>query len=288
MIVEMEQNPLKAAVQLSLGGLAVDEDIDIDESAVDLLGLPETAARRENLSNAGRGRPRGARNHTTQYWVDYIRRRYCSPLEVLAQLATSPIDVLAREASCSRLDAIIQKRHAAELPTCYADPGAPWGGRRCRAFALTPLLPAVTPNLVGPCVRLGLADDPSVEQIGPALLIVLAQLVRPIGDDDAPTSLEKGGLRSERTDGEVTDTTKRLRGIGGSRHDGSVKERDIGSLVRDRPGEAWSTVCPIDRQQVMRPQLDFSASTPIKNGSSIDKPITRKSSPVWEIMLDPL
>lgn len=124
MIVEMEQNPLKAAVQLSLGGLAVDEDIDIDESAVDLLGLPETAARRENLSNAGRGRPRGARNHTTQYWVDYIRRRYCSPLEVLAQLATSPIDVLAREASCSRLDAIIQKRHAAELPTCYADPGA--------------------------------------------------------------------------------------------------------------------------------------------------------------------
>src|SRR5262249_31154832 len=132
----MEQNPLKTALQLTLADLAADAK-EVDEPTVDLLGLPETAAKRENLSNAGRGRPRGARNHSTQYWVDYIRRKYCSPLEVLAQLATSPIDVLAREAGCSRLDALIQKRHAAEALSPYlhpklssieiAPPGSPGG-----------------------------------------------------------------------------------------------------------------------------------------------------------------
>jgi hypothetical protein len=50
----MEQNPLKTAVQLALAGLTADQD-EIEEPAADLLGLPETAARRDNLSNAGRG-----------------------------------------------------------------------------------------------------------------------------------------------------------------------------------------------------------------------------------------
>src|SRR4029077_10696869 len=68
----------------------------------------------------------------------------------------------------------------------------------------------------------------------------------------------------------------------------SVKEMDICGLISDRPVEAWSTVCPIYRQQVMRPQLDFSPSTTIKKLSSNDKTVTRKSSPVWKIILDPL
>jgi len=80
--------------------------------------------------------------------------------------------------------------------------------RRYGASVLAALRATITPNLVGPCVRFGLADDPGVEQIDPALLIVLAPLVRPFGGDDTAASFEKGGIRSERTNGDVTDTAE--------------------------------------------------------------------------------
>jgi hypothetical protein len=87
---------------------------------------------------------------------------------------------------------------------------------------------------------------------------------------------------------DVTDAAECFRAIGGGSHDDSVKERDIRSLISHRPGEAGSAVCPVYRQQVMRPQLDFSASTTIKNASSNKKTVARKSSPVWKVILDPL
>lgn len=91
----------------------------------DLLGLPETgeAARRAitEVVRRGRvgGRPRGVHNHKTEYWIAYLTSRYASPLEVLAQLATSPVDALARELGCSRLAALQEKRHAAEALAPY-------------------------------------------------------------------------------------------------------------------------------------------------------------------------
>lgn len=91
----------------------------------DLLGLPRTgdAARRaiSEVVRRGRvgGRPRGLHNHKTEYWIAYLTSRYASPLEVLAQLATSPVDALARELGCSRLAALQEKRHAAEALAPY-------------------------------------------------------------------------------------------------------------------------------------------------------------------------
>jgi hypothetical protein len=115
-----ERNPIAAAVQLAL---AIEDD---DEPVEDLLGLERTAARvRERtagLTNAGRGRPPGARNRATQHWVQYLTRKYSSPLEVLAQMANAPIDELAGELHCSRLDAIREKRHAAEALAPYLHP----------------------------------------------------------------------------------------------------------------------------------------------------------------------
>jgi hypothetical protein len=112
--------------------------------------------------------------------------------------------------------------------------------------------------------------------------------VRPIRDDDAAASFEDGGLRPECTDGDVTDAAECFRAIGGGSHDDSVKERDIRRLISHRPGEAGSAVCPVYRQQVMRPQLDFSASTAIKNAPSNDKTVAHKGSRVWKVILDPL
>ena len=88
-----------------------------DCRTADLLGLPTVAAKREAavfVNNAGKGRPRGIRNHKTEQWLDYLTRRYASPLEVLAQIANAPVDALATELRCSRLEALREKRHAAE------------------------------------------------------------------------------------------------------------------------------------------------------------------------------
>lgn len=76
----------------------------------DLLGLPMVA---EAVVVRGRGRPAGARNRRTQEWADFLIGRHGSPLEVLAQIAVAPIDVLARELQCSRIQALEQKRQAA-------------------------------------------------------------------------------------------------------------------------------------------------------------------------------
>jgi hypothetical protein len=112
-----------------------------DCRAADLLGLPTVAAKREVAvfaNNAGKGRPRGIRNHKTEQWLDYLTRRYASPLEVLAQIANAPVDALAAELHCSRLEALREKRHAAEAlaPFLHSKlatlelrpPGDPLGG----------------------------------------------------------------------------------------------------------------------------------------------------------------
>jgi hypothetical protein len=102
------------------------DDAESEDEApeLDLLGLPQLKApqRSANLARAGRGRPPGARNHSTEAWRDHITKRYGSPLEVLAQMSRAPIEELARELHCSRLDAFVQKRHAAEALAGYIQP----------------------------------------------------------------------------------------------------------------------------------------------------------------------
>jgi hypothetical protein len=81
----------------------------------DLLGLP--AARLGSVTFAdqvrGRGRPAGARNKRTVEWANYLTRRYGSPLEVLAQIATTSVTELRDSLACSALEALGEKRLAA-------------------------------------------------------------------------------------------------------------------------------------------------------------------------------
>jgi hypothetical protein len=120
-------NGVKAATRtlILLDQKAVGETEPEDEAPeLDLLGLPKLRAhdRAANLTRAGRGRPPGSRNHSTEAWRDHITKRYGSPLEVLAQMSRAPVEDLARELHCSRLDAYIQKRHAAEALAGYIHP----------------------------------------------------------------------------------------------------------------------------------------------------------------------
>ena len=118
-MAEESSSGLTTAVQLALRAEAAQE-VEDDEPVYDLLGFQTSEApKRANLARAGKGRPPGVRNHSTQYWLEYITRKYGSPLEILAQMSRAPIADLARELGCSKLDAFGEKRKAAEALAPY-------------------------------------------------------------------------------------------------------------------------------------------------------------------------
>ena len=62
------------------------------------------------------GRPRGALNKRTADMRAYLLSRYAHPLEVLAQMISRPVDTLAAELECSKVEAAtLVKSAAAEL-----------------------------------------------------------------------------------------------------------------------------------------------------------------------------
>jgi hypothetical protein len=86
------------------------EQIDLE----DLLGLPRPIVAPDGApERRGPGRPPGSRNRRTVQWVDFLLRRYASPLEVLAQMATARVDDLKNQLGCNALEAFQEKRHAA-------------------------------------------------------------------------------------------------------------------------------------------------------------------------------
>ena len=66
----------------------------------------------------GPGRPKGSVDRRTAEWRDYVLRRYPHPLVALAESWSRPVEVLAKELGCSRLEAFQEQRHAvvAALP----------------------------------------------------------------------------------------------------------------------------------------------------------------------------
>lgn len=84
----------------------------------DLPSDPATRGRTIVAEARGRGRPKGARNKSTEAWREWIVGRHGSPLEVLAQTWSRPVEVLADQLKCDLSDAFeIQQRAAiAALP----------------------------------------------------------------------------------------------------------------------------------------------------------------------------
>jgi hypothetical protein len=122
-VAEESSSGLTTAVQLALRAEAAQEVEDEHKPDYDLLGFATSeTSKRGNLERAGKGRPPGARNHSTQFWQNYISRKYGSPLEVLGQMMRMPITDLARELNCSKFDAFTEKRRAAEALAPYMHP----------------------------------------------------------------------------------------------------------------------------------------------------------------------
>jgi len=93
--------------QLMLAGLPLGE-----------VGRGEAAAPAIEAERKG-GRPPGARNRRTMEWVEYMGGRYRSPLIVLAEIYSRPVDALAMELGCTRYEAFQLQLRAAEQLAPY-------------------------------------------------------------------------------------------------------------------------------------------------------------------------
>lgn len=141
------------------------EQIDLE----DLLGLPNGALIPPAPAARGPGRPPGSRNRRTSQWVDYLLSRYASPLEVLAQMATAPVDRLKVQLGCTALEAFQEKRHC--------------------AIALAPFLHQRQPLAVNISERKVIyltidASPPSGRALEDSALTLEAQVIRPESETD--------------------------------------------------------------------------------------------------------
>jgi hypothetical protein len=100
-------------------------ETDDETVSADLWGLPKSAAVRQEICRASNnqgnrdGRPRGIRNHKTEWWLNYLLRKYSSPLETLLQFCSSPVHTLAAELGCSKREAAQMKLHALSTALPY-------------------------------------------------------------------------------------------------------------------------------------------------------------------------
>ena len=101
-----EQKPgLQAAVNQTVDASEPPEGAATDQLPLWPAARLDERAKGEDRKPRGRGRPPGALNKSTSDWVDYIRARYRSPLEMLAEVFSRPVAELADELCCKREDA---------------------------------------------------------------------------------------------------------------------------------------------------------------------------------------
>lgn len=119
----MDITGLKTAV-----GMVHDRDMPVPdaENAVQMPLLPldnaetGTDVQGERIdAPRGRGRPVGARNKSTKDWQQYLLSRYQSPLVVLAETYSTPVDVLATRLGCKKYEAYQLQMAAAKEVAPY-------------------------------------------------------------------------------------------------------------------------------------------------------------------------
>lgn len=117
----MAKEGLKTAVDLLR---EVRPDL-VEREAAQLSLLPtpaaaaDAAAGDDEARRSGPGRPPGSRNRRTEEWVDFLLRRYSSPLIGLAETYSRPVEVLAAELGCTKLEAFRIQQQAREAIAPY-------------------------------------------------------------------------------------------------------------------------------------------------------------------------
>jgi hypothetical protein len=81
--------------------------------------IADAGASDEIAQRSGPGRPAGSRNKRTQEWADFVLSRYSSPLIGMAETYSRPVEDLARELGCTRLEAFKLQLQAREALAPY-------------------------------------------------------------------------------------------------------------------------------------------------------------------------
>lgn len=116
------------SAESGLAGVVADAMAEAAPIAVAAVQLPLLDAEAIETARAGRdigqaveavrraGRPKGALNKRTERLRDFILGQHSHPAQVLAQAYSRPVDALAAELGCTRLEAFtVQIRAASEL-----------------------------------------------------------------------------------------------------------------------------------------------------------------------------
>lgn len=97
---------------------SVQEALPLPLSEADTLPVLEKNAFQISATR-GPGRPKGAINRNTKELREYLLSRHRHPAEVLAEAYSRPLEVMARELNCSKLDAYKIQQGAAEALLPY-------------------------------------------------------------------------------------------------------------------------------------------------------------------------
>lgn len=115
-MTEDTKEGLSTALDAVMDG-APEPPVPIPEQAklpLEPVGEAVKSAQQPAGERRGRGRPAGSRNKRTQEWADFLLAQYPSPLIVLAEIMSRPLDELKQELGCDKAEALKIQVSAAE------------------------------------------------------------------------------------------------------------------------------------------------------------------------------
>ncbi len=105
---------------------ARDRALVVPAQQLPLVPIEGTDADPKAMAPGGKGgRPKGSPNKRTAAMVAYLTTRYAHPLEVLAQIYSRPVDVLAKELGCKKHEAMALQVSAAKEVAPYVSQKLP-------------------------------------------------------------------------------------------------------------------------------------------------------------------
>jgi len=103
-----------------------DREIVVPAQQLPLVPIEGTDADPKAPAPGGKGgRPKGSPNKRTAAMVAYLTTRYAHPLEVLAQIYSRPVEVLAAELGCKKHEAMALQVSAAKEVAPYVSQKLP-------------------------------------------------------------------------------------------------------------------------------------------------------------------
>ena len=111
--------------------------------------IEEALADDATAERRGPGRPPGSRNKRTDEWAEWILGRHTSPLDFLATVYTRPVEMLALELGCKRLEALKLQVVAAKELAPYVHQKQPVSVNVDQTGVVTLILEPVAPAATG-------------------------------------------------------------------------------------------------------------------------------------------